>query len=109
VETTLDPAATVVVAAWVAVATAAVVAAADLVVAAVVVAAAAAGAVVAAGAAVVVVAAGDKRTIDGENNYEINIRKNDFVENIRGRGSDHRDRFSGVGPHRGAGQERDGA
>jgi hypothetical protein len=63
----------------------------------------------AAAGAVVVVAAGDKRTIDGENNYEINIRKNDFVENIRDRGSDHRDRFSWVGPDRGAGQERDGA
>jgi hypothetical protein len=49
---------------------------------------------------------GDKRTIDGEHNYEINIRKHDFVESIRDGSSLHDNRFGCVAFDRGAGKER---
>jgi hypothetical protein len=47
--------------------------------------------------------AGDKRTIDGENNYEINNQKYYFVEASRDRRSDCDGSFFRVGIDRGAG------
>lgn len=65
--------------------------------------AAVAAAVVVAAVAAVAEDVGDKRTIDGENNYEINNQEYDFLESIRDRGSDRHCKFLRVGIDRGAG------
>ena len=104
-EITRVPAALEAVAAWVAVVIAVeAIAAAEVEEDSVVAVAAAAAAAAAAVAVVAAVEdAGDKRTIDGENNYEINNQRYDFVESFRYRGSDRHRKFLRVAIDRGAG------